>query len=425
MGLWLARELVEHELNQRAQPVEVWGNCPICGHKLHSKGFVHRRILTLVGWVDWERRVGRCPRHCLGSQTVPFDETLQIARYEQTSVELKRLGCLLALFLPYGLAVDILGQLSGIRLSEATLWQWVQQYGQAAMAQVNRAVQAWQTGTPPAPECLDADIAALPLLLGADGVTVPFRPQAKSAKGKIVYQEIKVALLVRLGSRLNRSGERVTQLLHRRLVAVRGSIDELQQRLQLEAHRQGIQSATEVVWLSDGARGLWGVFERCFVTLAIGILDFYHATQQVFEAAQAYGQTLPTRTPEQWFTRLRHQLRHGYVHRIIREFSALLRYSSTPESAKPTLRRVRDYLDKHHHHLQYRTFKERGWPIGSGMVESACKWLITQRFKGVGMRWSASGFDHLLALRVAWVNQRFDTLFAQHPLSPTLYSPNR
>ncbi|NJP12516.1 MAG: ISKra4 family transposase, partial [Leptolyngbyaceae cyanobacterium RU_5_1] len=66
-----------------------------------------------------------------------------------------------------------------------------------------------------------------------------------------------------------------------------------------------------------------------------------------------------------------------------------------------------------------------GVPIGSGMVESACKWLITQRFMGTGMRSSEPGFNHLLHLRVAWVKGRFDSLFADCPLTPSLYSPNR
>jgi hypothetical protein len=424
MGMWMAREFVMDELQERAQRRESWGNCPVCGTRLHSKGSVPRRMLTLVGWVDWQRRVGRCPKHCKGSQSAALDEQLGITPYAQTSVELVRLGCLLALFLPYGLAVEILQQLCGVRLSDAVLWQWVQQYGKQAQESVNTQLQDWQQGTKPDLEALVAELAALPLLIGADGVSVPFRPQSNRPKGKIVYQEIKVALLVRLGSRLKRSGERVSQLLHRRIVAVRGDINALQGQLQLEAHRQGIEFAPQVAWISDGARGLWGLFERCFATLAVGILDFYHATQHLFEAAQAYGHTLPTRTPDEWFTRLRHQLRQGYGHRIISEFSALLRYHSTPESAKPTLKRVRDYLHTHLQHLQYRTFKQQGLPLGSGMVESACKWLITQRFKGVGMRWSEPGFDHLLILRVAWVNQRFDALFAQYPLSPTLYSPN-
>ncbi|MGV0027137.1 hypothetical protein [Phormidesmis priestleyi] len=123
MGLWLARAFVEYELNQRAQQAEQWGHCPECGAKLQSKGFVKCRMLTLVGWVEWKRRVGRCPHRCGGSQAVPFDAELGIAPYQQTSVELMRLGCMLAVFLPFGLAVHLLEQLSGIGISDGALWQ--------------------------------------------------------------------------------------------------------------------------------------------------------------------------------------------------------------------------------------------------------------------------------------------------------------
>ncbi len=77
-----------------------------------------------------------------------------------------------------------------------------------------------------------------------------------------------------------------------------------------------------------------------------------------------------------------------------------------------------NYLDRHRDHIQYEQLKEMGLPIGSGLVESACKWLIQQRFKGVGMRWSEDGFNHLLHLRLAWVNGRFDTLFEAELASP-------
>jgi hypothetical protein len=75
------------------------------------------------------------------------------------------------------------------------------------------------------------------------------------------------------------------------------------------------------------------------------------------------------------------------------------------------LQNVYDYLVAHSAYINYEKFKELGLPLGSGMVESACKWLIQQRFKGVGMRWSEDGFNHLLHLRLAWVNDRFDALF--------------
>jgi hypothetical protein len=72
---------------------------------------------------------------------------------------------------------------------------------------------------------------------------------------------------------------------------------------------------------------------------------------------------------------------------------------------------VYTYLDRHRNHLDYAAYKELGLPLGSGMVESACTWLIQQRFKGVGMRWSEEGFNHLVHLRLAWVNGSFEALF--------------
>ena len=79
------------------------------------------------------------------------------------------------------------------------------------------------------------------------------------------------------------------------------------------------------------------------------------------------------------------------------------------------LARLHAYLARHPEHLDYKRMKELGLPIGSGMVESACKWLIQRRFKGVGMRWSEEGFNHLLHLRLAWVIGTFDAVFSASP----------
>ena len=316
MGLWLTRSILELELNKRAQQPQEWGYCSHCGERLHSKGFVRRQILTLVGVVSWQRRVGRCPKGCAESQQTPFDRVLGIEPYQQTSVELVRLGCLLAVFLPFELAVHLLEQLCGIRVSDDTLWQWVQRFGRQAMQQLDKELANLHKGIDPTLEPIDPILADLPLVIAADGVSVPFRPQTGTAKGKIRFREVKIALLARLQSVQTRSNQFKTRLEQRRLVAVLGDIDALQPRLQLEALRQGITTAAQVVWISDGARGFWRLFEQHLASIAIGILDFYHAAQHLWEAAEAYGNTLPTRTAQQWFERLRHSLRHGHCPRI-------------------------------------------------------------------------------------------------------------
>ncbi len=202
-------------------------------------------------------------------------------------------------------------------------------------------------------------------------------------------------------------------------MAVLGSIDELSSRLWLEAVRQHVQTAVRVVWLSDGGKGFWTVFQRCFKALGTtAILDFYHAVQNLYKGLSAWldGRT---RVCRQRFADWRHRLRHGHEQHLLAELDTLLEGKPLPDSARESLTKLYNYLKTHEDHIHYEPFKAAGLPIGSGLVESACKWLIQQRFKGVGMRWSEPGFNHLLHLRLAWVNQRFDRLFPQMLPSPT------
>jgi hypothetical protein len=151
----------------------------------------------------------------------------------------------------------------------------------------------------------------------------------------------------------------------------------------------------------------------------MGILDFYHAVQYLWKGAAAWldGRTTQAR---RWFGWARHRLRHGQPDGVLADLGEALEVEGLPDSTRDTLTALYAYLERHRDHSDYAQYKALGLPIGSRMVESACKWLIQQRFKGVGMRWSEAGFNHLLHLRLAWVNGSFEALF-QIQLHP---SPN-
>jgi|TARA_B100001971_G_scaffold181496_1_gene178215 hypothetical protein len=402
----LAVKIVEEVLFERAQRSTQWSDCPKCGKRLHSKGFVPRQITSLIGIIRWKRRVGRCPKGCTIGQIAPLDNALGLLPHQRTSVELQHLGCLLATFVPFETVAVLLNCLISVKVSSTAVWHWVQDAGQKAMDRLNDQLAELAAGQLPQMESLDEAISVLPLLVGGDGVMVPFRPEG--GKGRTVWREVKVAVLARLG---RRSKSNAPQLYQRRLVAVLGSIDALRPRLWLEALRQGVLTAPTVVWLSDGGVGFWGLYAACFAFYAIGILDFYHAAQNLWKGAKAWldGRSKKAR---QWFTLARHRLRHGETNVVLNDIAAALELDGLPEIARKALKNLYEYLATHQYHIQYQKFKELGLPIGSGMVESACKWLIQQRFKGVGMRWSEDGFNHLLHLRLAWVNGRFDELFA-------------
>jgi hypothetical protein len=407
----LAVRLVEEELAVRAQRPTKWSNCKKCGKKLESKGLGDRQLTGLIGTVHWKRREGRCPERCEIGQVAPLDEELGLQPNQRSSAGLRRAACALAVFVPFGIAAVLLSLLSGAVVSPGSIWNWVQATGQEAMTRLEKQLAALQDGELPKEEQIEATVASLPLLIGADGVMVPFRPYEGKPNGRTVWREVKVAVLARLGQRVTRTGEQVSQLVQRRLVAVLGSIDDLHPRLWLEAVQQGILNAQVVVWLCDGGRGFWRLFRDHFASYAQGILDFYHAAQNLWKGAKAWldGRTQRAR---QWFAQTRHKLRQGQANEVLTDIQAALALENLPDSARQTLQNLYDYLHTHRDHIDYARFKELGLPIGSGLVESACKWLIQQRFKGVGMRWSEDGFNHLLHLRLAWVNGRFDDLFS-------------
>jgi hypothetical protein len=413
-GGCLAVALIEEELAKRAQPPTEWPDCERCGKKLENKEFKERQLTGLIGTVHWERRVGRCPDGCKIGQVAPLDRGLGLQPNQRTSAELKRAACALAVFVPFEIAVVLLKLLTEAVVSPGSIWNWVQEAGQASMERLKQQLEALKAGQESNEEEIEAATAALPLLVGADGVMVPFRPNGGKPNGRTVWREVKVAVLARLSERITRTGQRASQLVHRRLVAVLGSVDDLSPRLWLEATRQGILSAKTVVWLCDGGRGFWRLFRDRFEEHAQGILDFYHAAQNVWKGAKIWldGHTSRSR---QWFVQARHRLRQGKANEVLADLQAALTLNDLPDSARKTLQNLYDYLDAHRDHIDSARFKALGLPIGSGLVESACKWLIQQRFKGVGMRWSEDGFNHLLHLRLDWVNGRFDALFALVP----------
>ena len=418
----LARVVALHEvesvLKQWAQQPTRWPPCPQCGTALHSKGFVGREVRSLLGVIQWRRRVGRCPQGCAIGQIAPFDEVLGLDPYQRSSSELQYLGCSLAVFVPYATAARLLSWYSASSVSARAVWGWTQAAGARAMSQLQSQLEALDRGQEPQEEALETDLKRVPLALSADGVMVPFRPHPDDNHGKTKWREIKVGVLARLDRYTTRSGHVVTRLRHRRLVAVLGEIEVFKPRFWLEALRQGIRSAPEVIWLSDGGRGFWGLYEEHLRPHARGILDFYHAAQYLWKSAAAWldGRS---RQARKWFGWSRHRLRHGDPDDLLEDLLEALEVETLPESASEALVKLYHYLNGHRDHIDYAKYEELGLPLGSGMVESACKWLIQQRFKGVGMRWSEEGFNHLLHLRLAWVNGTFEELFQLQP------SPNR
>jgi hypothetical protein len=166
-----------------------------------------------------------------------------------------------------------------------------------------------------------------------------------------------------------------------------------------ELTRRGVPEAPTVIAVTDGAPWIQ-TFLDLHCPQAIRILDFAHAAGYLAQAAQAaFGPG--TAATSAWFGQQRHELRHGDPDQVLTALAAL-----PPSVERDT---ALGYLRPRRAMLAYADFAARGFPIGSGCVESANKVVIEVRLKGAGMLWTRSHADAMVGLRTIVASDRWRT----------------
>lgn len=174
---------------------------------------------------------------------------------------------------------------------------------------------------------------------------------------------------------------------------------------EVDAARQQ-RSDLKVVKIADGAKDNWTFLsdpER--LPDGIEVVDFYHACDHLMTAfKEAYGERNP-KTHAQ-FKKLRHILRHDEngVEKVIRAIA----YIRKKFPRRDKIRRELKYFRRNRQRMNYAVLADQSYPIGSGVVEAACKTLVTERMKRSGMRWRENGGQAILTLRSLIQSNRFE-----------------
>jgi hypothetical protein len=160
-----------------------------------------------------------------------------------------------------------------------------------------------------------------------------------------------------------------------------------------------------IVKLADGANDNW-TYLSSILPNGVEILDFYHAAEHLNDAvASVYGDG--TVEARKRFESLRFVLREEAdgAEKVIRSIDYLRKRNPNNK----TLVKELAYFRHNRHRMKYHQFAVQGLPIGSGVVEAACKTLVTQRMKQSGMRWEERGGQAILTVR-GWTQSgdRFD-----------------
>ena len=140
------------------------------------------------------------------------------------------------------------------------------------------------------------------------------------------------------------------------------------------------------------------------------VVDYYHAAERLGTIAGAL--KLDKTRRQEWVEHVRGLLLqpggHGRVLRSIAKMRELHGYKKSEaadaQTAEKYLRRYRRFMD-------YASMREQGYPIGSGVVESACKQIVSERMKLSGMRWHKPGGQHTMTLRCLLLSGIWDTVY--------------
>ena len=383
--------------------------CPHCGQTLSARGPQERTVETLVGVIRLRRPYFYCERCQLGS--TPLDAALELTeRRKQPDVQ--KAAVQLTKEVPYETACELFTELTGLPLSVHTAHE------------VTQAVAEGLTvlDVTPSREEVVAKIVAVAegrpwrpiLVLALDGADVPTRPE--TAQGRRPGRKKVRAKRGRwTGEWREAKGFRFYLIADDRIVQVLSwhqvqTDDEAAEALR-RVKAAGLIPEEEVrlCVIADGARWIWTQAQALFPA-AVEILDYYHCSERLHKVAALQYGAQPERQRE-WCEAALARLFYGEVHGVI---WGLQRMQPADAQAAEEIRKLIAYLQRHQERLDYRFARKGGYPMGSGGIESANKFICHVRLKRSGAWWYVTNANQMLALRCAKYNGTFDRVFARY-----------
>jgi hypothetical protein len=326
------------------------------------------------------------PVPIVGRVFFPLDEELALLPGRLTPKHQEHLAHL-GSWMPFQRAAQMMETLLDIQVSEPSVRRGTQCAG--ACYQTRQTAESQQPPSlapaqSPAPE---------QLVMSTDGAYVPLVGGEWAEVRTVAIGEIKAET------------KRGTQEVHARSLSYFSRMTDAETFgtvAEVEMRRRAVRRAKRVGAVTDGAPWIQGFIDlhRCD---AVRILDFPHVAEHLKLLVETL-EHAKVPLPEQAVERSLHVLKH-------RGPASLMRWCERlPDEIKAleTVRKQLEYFRKRISLMDYPTYRQQGWPIGSGMVESANKIVVQARLKGAGMHWAPSHVNPMLALRSAVCSERWD-----------------
>jgi len=196
--------------------------------------------------------------------------------------------------------------------------------------------------------------------------------------------------------------------------SVTGSIEDMIAEAFDEADRRDPQRTRQRVFLVDGNKQQITAIEAQAGERGLKVpvlIDYIHVSGYIGKASAALHPGDP-RAAGEWADGQLLRILHGRAKAV----AATLKSVAAKTRATPRTRHLDltdmdkavTYLDNNRQHMKYDKALAAGWPIATGMIEGACRFVIEDRFGITGARWSPDGAEVILKIRAVVVNGDLD-----------------
>jgi hypothetical protein len=328
--------------------------------------------------------MGRAPS--AGKVFFPLDEELELLPGNLAPRQQEHLVHL-ACFMPFDKVAEMMEELLSVQTTEETVRRLTEQAG--------GWMEDWQTAEVEAEDSSESE-RERPLercVLSPDGAMISLVHKQ--------WAEVRTVAIGEPQEKRNARGEveiHVGKLSYFSRLADASTFTRL---AEVEIRRRRVREAKEVRAIMDGAD--WcQMFTDRHRPDAVRMLDFPHGGEHINDLLEAL-EKAKVRFPPHMLERCLHILKHRGPRPLLRMADRM----PSDLSGQKGIHEHLDYLRKREALMQYPQFRRDGWPIGSGMVESANKNVVEARLKGTGMHWERKNVNPMLALRNAVCNNRW------------------
>ena len=225
-------------------------------------------------------------------------------------------------------------------------------------------------------------------------------PSPFNKKEESSWRENKLGLVFRSDKlentgKMDEDGKPIYRIGEREYICTTQGIDTFRERLLYLLLKNGLEDASDVVFISDGAPWIRKTREK-YIPSATQILDLFHLKENVMKFAQyIYHNKESDYYP--WWKEVCQQLEEGKWKAILQR-PEIADYCTEKETPKGIVNLYR-YIWNNRDIIDYPKYKSQGYFIGSGGIESGNKTVLQERLKLSGMKWYVDSAESLLALR--------------------------